>query len=171
MFQSGRREVLKSGMSSHQSSRMGKDEWLTPPIIIKSLGLFDLDPCSPVVRPWDTARIHYSKEENGLSRPWYGRVWCNPPYGKYTGAWLKRCANHKDAIALIFARTETSMFFDYVWNRADALLFIRGRLHFYDTNGIMAKANSGAPSVLVAYGKDNARRLQHSGIPGKMIYL
>ena len=32
----------------------GKDEWLTPPEIIKSLGEFDLDPCSPINRPWAT---------------------------------------------------------------------------------------------------------------------
>jgi hypothetical protein len=38
----------------------GKDEWLTPPEIIKSLGEFDLDPCSPINRPWDTAKNHYT---------------------------------------------------------------------------------------------------------------
>lgn len=60
---------------------MGKDEWLTPPEIIKALGQFDLDPCAPVVRPWDTAERHYSIKDNGLMLPWSGRVWCNPPYG------------------------------------------------------------------------------------------
>lgn len=32
----------------------GKDEWLTPPAIIKALGEFDLDPCAPVgwQTPW-----------------------------------------------------------------------------------------------------------------------
>lgn len=44
------------GMGSHQSAAMLKDEWLTPPEIIKALGgpeSFDLDPCAPIKRPWD----------------------------------------------------------------------------------------------------------------------
>lgn len=40
-------------IGSHHSHKMGKDEWLTPPQIIKALGGFDLDPCSPINRPWD----------------------------------------------------------------------------------------------------------------------
>lgn len=158
----------KSGMSSHQSSRMLKDEWLTPPWLIERLGPFDLDPCSPVTRPWDTARIHYTKADNGLSRQWLGRVWCNPPYGRYTGTWLKRCFDHGNAIALIFARTETEIFFEHVW-KADALLFLRGRLYFYSVNGERAKANSGAPSVLVAYGSNNAVCLKIADLPGAWV--
>lgn len=34
-------------LSSHQSARMKNDEWLTPPEIVRALGPFDLDPCSP----------------------------------------------------------------------------------------------------------------------------
>lgn len=71
----------KSGMGSHESARMGTDEWLTPPYIIESLGEFDLDPCSPVNRPWDTAKHHYNINDDGLSKDWFGRVWLNPPYG------------------------------------------------------------------------------------------
>ena len=54
-------------IGSHQSANMKTDEWLTPPEIIKALGPFDLDPCSPINRPWDTARKHYTIENNGLS--------------------------------------------------------------------------------------------------------
>lgn len=113
----------------------GKDEWLTPPEIIKALGKFDLDPCSPVNRPWNTADNHYTIDDNGLMMPQDGRVWCNPPYGNQTGIWLEKCALHKDAIALTFARTETRMFFDAVWNKAHAVLFIKGRLKFYHVSG------------------------------------
>lgn len=67
-------------LSGHQSARMKNDEWLTPPEIMSSLGAFDLDPCSPINRPWPTAGIHYTVEDDGLSKPWFGRVWCNPPH-------------------------------------------------------------------------------------------
>jgi hypothetical protein len=61
-------------------SSTGKNEWLTPPCLLRRLGPFDLDPCSPVNRPWDTARHHYTIEDDGLQQPWFGRVFCNPPY-------------------------------------------------------------------------------------------
>jgi hypothetical protein len=150
---------------------MQKDEWLTPPEIIEALGKFDLDPCAPIIRPWDTAKKHYTIEDDGLSMDWEGRVWCNPPYGDQAGKWLKRLADHGNGVALIFARTETKMFFEHIWRRADALLFIEGRLHFHHVNGTRAKGNSGAPSVLVAYGKFNAERLANSSICGRYVRL
>lgn len=60
------------------------DEYLTPPTIIESLGVFDLDPCAPSDerRPWDTALVHFSEEDDGFPKEWEGRVWCNPPYGR-----------------------------------------------------------------------------------------
>ena len=63
-----------TGMGGHQSARMLKDEWLTPPDIIKGLGDFDLDPCSPIERPWDTAKKHYCILDDGLKQDWEGRV-------------------------------------------------------------------------------------------------
>lgn len=158
-------------IGGHQSAAALKDEWLTPPEIIEALGHFDLDPCAPVNRPWDTADDHYTHFDDGLVKPWFGRVWCNPPYGRETACWLARCAEHGNAMALIFARTETRMFFDHVWGRADALLFIEGRLHFHHVDGSRARANSGAPSVLVAYGHNNVSPLRESGIPGRLVVL
>jgi len=160
-----------NGMGSHHSANMKNDEWLTPPEIIKALGKFDLDPCAPIIRPWDTARHHFTIENDGLSCLWYGRVWCNPPYGLEAAKWLNKLAEHGDGIALIFARTETKMFFDQVWNKADSLLFIEGRLFFHHVNGEKAKHNSGAPSVLISYDMTNSYILKNSNIKGKFIQL
>lgn len=146
----------------------GTDEWLTPPEIIHALGVFDLDPCAPKNRPWDIAKHHY--DEFGLESIWHGRVWCNPPYGNETGLWLRRLAEHGNGIALIFARTETDTFFRYVWNAADALLFIKGRVSFYKVDGTLA-SNSGAPSVLIAYGQNNVEALRACKLKGKFIDL
>lgn len=161
----------KNGMGAHQSAKMKNDEWLTPPAVLEKLGTFDLDPCSPIARPWNTARVHFSKEQDGLAQQWFGRVWCNPPYGKEAALWLEKLSNHNQGIALIFARTETDMFFRWVWRKASAVLFIQGRLYFYDVNGRVAPANSGAPSVLVAYGSRDKEILRMCGIPGKFIEL
>lgn len=158
-------------MGGHQSASAMKDEWLTPPSIISDLGEFDLDPCAPIDRPWNMADLHYTVKDNGLSLPWFGRVLCNPPYGLEAARWLERLADHGNGIALIFARTETRMFFDHVWSKASALLFIEGRLYFHHVDGSRAKANAGAPSVLVAYGYENRAALKSSGIPGKFVCL
>jgi hypothetical protein len=158
-------------MGSHHSARAGKDEWLTPPDLQRSLGKFDLDPCSPITRPWPTADHHLTIEDDGLSGAWWGRVWCNPPYGRETGKWLERCAEHGNALALIFARTETADWVEHVWGKADAVLFIFGRLYFYHVDGRKASANSGAPSALISYNADNTLALERSGLPGRLVRL
>ena len=158
-------------IGGNQSPTMLNDEWLTPPGVLAALGPFDLDPCSPVVRPWPTAGRHYTVMDDGLKQPWFGRVWCNPPYGLKATAWLARMAGHRHGIALIFARTETAMFFSEAWARADAVLFLQGRLHFHYVDGRRASANSGAPSVLVAYGQPDADVLATCGLPGHFVPL
>ena len=156
-------------MGGHQSAAMLKDEWLTPPHILRALGPFDIDPCAPINRPWPMARDHFTIADNGLSRAWVGRAWVNPPYGAEAARWLERAADHGNAIALIFARTETAMFCDHVWGKASALLFIAGRLHFHHVDGSRARANGGAPSVLIAYGRENAAVLESCGIAGAFV--
>jgi hypothetical protein len=149
-------------------------DWLTPPDILKRLGKFDLDPCCPENMPWRTATTMFIKNQNdGLKSKWHGRVWLNPPYGSETGKWMARMAEHGDGIALIFARTETKMFFDHVWPKASGLLFLAGRPHFHHVSGKRAAGNSGGPIVLVAYdGKtSNWNALCNSKIPGMCVDL
>jgi len=156
-------------IGSHHSAKPKNDEWLTPQWVVESLGPFDLDPCSPINRPWDTATKHFNLHDNGLMQPWDGFVWLNPPYGKETGAWLDKLALHGNGIALIFARTETDMFFSTVWSKATSVKFIKGRLFFHYVDGRKARANSGAPSVLVAYGEEADIRLRDCNIKGHYV--
>lgn len=163
----------------------GKDEWLTPPEILRALdtpGQFDLDPCAPIRRPWAMAKNHYTIQEDGLRQKWGGRIWCNPPYGRQTGLWLSRLSRHRNGIALVFARIETQTWFNYVWgkdesDKASAILFIEGRLIFYNVDGTPATgkdgkpSSAGAPSALIAYGEENAEILKHSGIKGAFVPL
>lgn len=145
----------------------GKNEWLTPPWVIKGLGEFDLDPCSPVHRPRDTAKAHMTILDNGLLKEWFGRVWMNPPYGKELGLWLNRLCMHFNGIALTFARTDTNAFHNYVFSHADSLFFFRQRLNFLDING--KEFHGVAPSVLISYGSDNADAIEQAGFEGKHV--
>jgi hypothetical protein len=160
------------GIGNHHSTKIINQEWMTPPFITEELGPFDLDPCSPVKRPWDTANVHYTKKADGLKLEWFGRIWLNPPYDhKIMWNWMHKLYKHGNGIALIFARIETKGFFNFVWDKADALLFLKGRLYFYNPDGTKSKANAGGPSVLIAYGSQNAKILKESNIIGKFIEL
>jgi len=62
-------------------------EWYTPPEWIERcrrvLGRIDLDPAShPVCQTWIQAEKYYTEKDDGLSKTWSGRIFCNPPYGK-----------------------------------------------------------------------------------------
>jgi hypothetical protein len=116
-------------------------------------------------------KIIFSVNDDGLLKEWFGRVWMNPPYGRQTEEWMTKLMEHGNGIALIFARTETEMFFKTVWNVANSVFFFKGRLFFYSVNGVQAKSNSGAPSCLVAFGDNNVDAIMESGLSGKHIYL
>tara|TARA_R110000803_G_scaffold91822_1_gene159328 strand:+ start:45 stop:527 length:483 start_codon:yes stop_codon:yes gene_type:complete len=154
----------------NESTVAGTDVWLTPPYIIEALGEFDLDPCASVNRPWDTAKNHYTIEDDGLLQPWFGRVWCNPPYGPKLGPFLRKMAEHENGIALVFARTETRAFFDFVWDEATAIFFIKGRLRFYKPDGSIG-GTAGSPSVLIAYGESQAEVLKNCNLQGKYMRI
>jgi hypothetical protein len=155
-------------VNRHTVSVRNCQEW---PHILKPLGEFDLDPCSPARRPWPTARQHFTIYDNGLMKPWAGRVWLNPPYGNETWKWVSRLADHGNGLALIFARTETATFFPWVWDYAHSILFLRGRVNFCDVSGKTSSNNAGAPSVLISYGAENTESLARSGLEGKLVRL
>ena len=160
----------------HEASVGATVEWYTPAWVFDALGLdFDLDPCHPRPRlPWTPAREVYSLPDDGLALPWFGRVWCNPPYGKETVRWLRRLAEHGDGVALVFARTDPDWFHE-VAARADAVLFVRGRVRFVGADGKPPLGKDGKPgtpgagSMLLAWGEDNVRALERSGL-GTMMW-
>lgn len=152
-------------MKTHQKPIGLNDEWLTPPWILKPLGLFDLDPCAPVTRPWATADHHYTIEDDGLSREWFGRVWLNPPFNRYERPkWMAKMAEHNNGVMLIPAAWETEAFRQNVWGKASGILALHKRPRFCYVDGKKAKANSGCTICLVAYGDDNFQILRASGL-------
>ena len=167
------KETLEKRDGFTHDLTIGKEEWLTPPHILAALGRFDLDPCAPPEerRPWPMADKHYTAHDNGLTQPWHGRVWCNPPYGRKAQKFLARMAEHNNGIALTFVRTDTRMFQEEVFGKASAILFLRGRLQFCDHKGKPSGNSAGAPSCLIAYGNDSAECLRTCGLSGAFVSL
>lgn len=58
-------------------------------LVVEVMGGIDLDPCADPGRRVPAA-AHYTAEVDGLRRPWSGRVFMNPPYGRNIGAWVDR---------------------------------------------------------------------------------
>lgn len=151
-------------LGSHQRTVGATQSWITPRFIIEALGPFDLDPCACNPQPWSCA--HESWSHGGLDIQWRGRVWLNPPFDRYEVAkWVGRLAKHGRGTALLHARTE-AVWFEPVWQHAASILFLSDRLYFHYPDGRRAKANSGAPACLVAFGVEDARRLKISGLKG-----
>lgn len=152
-------------MKNYNILTAGEETWLTPKHIVEALaaeyGLFDLDPACPPEMPWRTAKKMLTKKDDGLTAPWKGSVFMNPPYGRETQKWMRKMAEHKDGgIALIFARTSCKWFHETVFNVATACFFFDHRLRFCDVGGMAAPASAPAPSVLVAYGEEAYKRLE-----------
>lgn len=143
-----------------------RDDWWTPPAIFAPLGPFDLDPCAPLSRPeWTGCARQLTIADDGLSSPWAGRVWLNPPYSN-AGAWVRKLADHGDGIALVFARTETGWWQEEVWPRADGFLFLAGRVSFRPGGAARKGSAPTSPSVLIAFGQRNVDALLASGLAG-----
>lgn len=97
----------------------------------------------------------YTPETDGLKAPWNigGSVFCNPPYGRALGAWVRKAYEEAQAgttvVLLIPARTDTTYFHDYIYGKAE-IRFLRGRLHFEDEDGNRFPP-APFPSMVVVY--------------------
>ena len=146
-------------------------EWYTPAWVFDRLGIqFDTDPSSP--HDFETpvpARVKYTIFDDGLSKPWHGRVWMNPPYGPDTGFWMRRLIAHGNGIALVFSRTDAAWFQESI-AAADATLLIAGRIEFIPGHeNSHKKGRSGAGSAIFAFGTDNAIALSRLADLGVLI--
>lgn len=156
-------------MDTSFQKTQASDEWATPASLVHSLGEFDLDPCASNENR--KASWFYTKEDDGLKQPWYGRVWCNPPYSQPAlYLFCNRMASHGNGILLIFARTGNKVWQEIIFPKATAVLFLRKRVRFIDADGV-ERGSAGCDSALVAFGWNNVEALARSGIDGKLVVL
>jgi hypothetical protein len=156
-------------LGSHQRTVGLSQDHISPKWLIDALGPFDLDPCAADPRPWPCARTNWAT--HGLDRPWPREffIYLNPPFDRYeVGDWITRLAEHGNGITLLHARTEAA-WFEPIWQRAGAILFMADRIKFCRVDGSEQPANSGAPPVLAAFGDEAVLRLHRCGIAGALV--
>lgn len=126
--------MINKGLFSSNS-----DEWATPQALFDELNQefhFNLDPCANESN--HKCERYFTREEDGLKKTWGGaRVFCNPPYGREIGDWVRKCYEESRkpdtlVVMLIPARTDTKYFHEYIYHHAREIRFLRGRLHFND---------------------------------------
>lgn len=112
--------------------------------------------------------LYYTPETDALSKSWNcgGAVFCNPPYGREIGKWVKKAYEEAtrggfQIVLLIPARTDTSYFHDYIYGKAE-IRFLRGRLCFEDENGSVG-GSAPFPSMVVVYNAEKSNRGANDG--------
>lgn len=135
------------------------EEWGTPQDLFDGLNSvynFTLDPSASDYN--HKCEKYFTKDDDGLSKSWSGEtVFCNPPYGRHIGDWVKKAYDESlkgtKIVMLIPARTDTRWFHDYIYRKNNVRVeFIRGRLKFVDCLNREKKANSATfPSMLVFF--------------------
>lgn len=111
------------------------DLWSTPQYFFDALDNefhFTLDACALPENA--KCERYFTPEQDGLKQEWTGTVWCNPPYGRKIGSWIRRGyltakTGNATVVMLLPARTDTRWFHEYIYGKAE-IRFIKGRLKF-----------------------------------------
>jgi len=131
------------------------DDYYTPKWIFDALGLhFDLDVASPPHPTNVPCDRYYTQEDNGLASPWFGRVWCNPPFSKPT-PWVDRWLEHGNG--LLLCPMSKSRWFDRLWSDPNVGAVSLPPSIKFDQGSIFM------PTMIWAIGHDNIRALGNIG--------
>ena len=128
------------------------DEWYTPRGIVENVwnlynrlgnrtpdqvfGQIDLDPAScAVANKTVQAREFWTREQDGLSREWFGHVWLNPPYSA-KDAWISKCseemeAHRTQAICLLLNASTETVWAQRALRASTAVCFLAQRVRFH----------------------------------------
>jgi len=111
-----------------------KMDWETPAYLFDRLNNefnFTLDVCA--LQHNAKCRRYFTPEIDGLSQPWSGVCWMNPPYGREIGKWVIKAAVESRrgcvCVCLVPVRSDAQWWHDYVMRSAEVRLLTR-RLTF-----------------------------------------
>ncbi|MBW2180922.1 MAG: ParB N-terminal domain-containing protein [Deltaproteobacteria bacterium] len=150
------------------------NEWYTPDCIIEDvfqvLGGIDLDPCSDLGGNV-AAKTIFTKEDDGLSKDWFGSVFMNPPYGGDALDWAKKIISEPidQAIVLVASNTD-ARYFHLLLDWCDSVCFVKGRLEFKPGFG-QKGGRSTVRNVLFYKGKNNETFFEYFEKYGSVLCL
>ena len=152
------REIKTGTIEALHSSN--SNEWYTPSEYVEAarrvMGSIDLDPAScDQANETVNASTYYTKEDDGLSKPWFGNVWCNPPYGKEggesnQGRWTSRIlgaykSGEVDQATILVNAVTDRAWFQPFWEHA--ICFVSRRIKFYSPDSKSANPTHGSAII------------------------
>jgi phage N-6-adenine-methyltransferase len=162
--------VVLGGDARHRSGEHRGNAWLTPAALVVEIrrafgGVIDLDPCTEPHNPTG-ARRFFTAADDGLTKRWRGRVFCNPPYSPIQ-PWIDKAILEAQRGARVYmlvpVRTDAA-YHQRLLAAADDVLFLRGRLRFAQADGERATGPAAFPSMVVGLGVSTVP-LRHLGAP------
>jgi phage N-6-adenine-methyltransferase len=164
----------------------GDTEWYTPSHIIEAaaavMGTIDLDPATSdaqQARAAVKATRYFTIENNGLNKPWNGRVFLNPPYAR---GWVDqfvakmvaayRTGELQQGILLTNSATETK-WWQHAARHCNALCFPKGRVRFLKVkDGALTRGKSAPshPHSILYFGAEVARFAQVFSTMGLVLW-
>lgn len=144
------------------------DDCYTPRWVFDAMGLeFDLDVASPPGGPWHVpAKAYYTAEDDGLTSPWNGLVWCNPPYSKFR-PWAERWAAHERGVLMGTYAPENAVT-PIVLGSAECVAFVS--VKFTKPDGERIKPRHGVFVAFRGVGIEPAERLAAADRFGAVMY-
>ena len=149
------KEVMREAVKNHRAIGTGENEWYTPAEYVELarevMGGIDLDPASCAqANEVVGAATFYTKEDDGLSKDWAGRLWLNPPYSRdLMPAFVEKLresfidGNVQQAILVSHNNTDTG-WFHALAGVASAICFPKKRIRFYRDAEVAAPTNGQA---------------------------
>lgn len=148
------------------------DEYGTPPYIMEAvarvLDVIDLDPASTfIANKVVRAKKFYTRSDDGLSKPWYGNVWLNPPFssplvGKFCLHLIEEFeAGHiHEFVALMLVAPSTKWQSPLIANNKLTFAFSTRRETFLGPDGKWLPSEDGKPAyirtpIMFVYGGPN----------------
>jgi phage N-6-adenine-methyltransferase len=126
------------------------NQWYTPAHIVEAGrsalgGSIDLDPasCREANEAYIRATKYYTKQDDGLTQPWFGRIWLNPPYGvgfmpQFVDKAIEtlRSPDFKAMVVLTNNYGDTR-WWRKLYDAAQAVCIVQGRLKFWRPGNAM----------------------------------
>ena len=144
------------------------DDCYTPRWVFDAMGLrFDLDVAAPPGGPWHVpCDRYYTAEDDGLTQPWEGLVWCNPPFSAFK-PWGVRSSTCQRGVLLGTYAPETYAT-PAVFAASDAVAFIGVKFSLPEGGNI--KPRHGCYAAFRGVGTEPAERLAAADPYGAVLY-
>jgi len=150
---------MQISLFNQEQENLTSDDYYTPKHLFDALDVkFDLDVASPPHATHVPCTKFYTQKDDGLTQPWYGNVWMNPPFSD-PRLWVRRFVEHNQGIALL--SVSKSRWFNDLWDRRVPMVLLPSDFRFEDPKG--GNGSIFMPSALVALGSSNVAAIANIG--------